>query len=133
MNYDFKIKNSVYLTVVHMFNKLYCFLLVVVKDGVPTEFQIVDSLKEIISPMSSRQKSKDSPSVDNTQYGKAMETTFNAVTKYFETANNGSVRNGRNLQKHDDLVLRMNHIQISIKNLEDDISVLEEKKRKLKQ
>ena len=89
VNYDYKIKNSVYLTVVHMFNKLYDFLLVVVKDGVPTEFQIDDSWTELISPMSSRRKSKDSLSVDNTQYGKMVEKTFSAVTKYFETANNG--------------------------------------------
>ena len=43
MNYDFKIKDSVYLAVVHMFNKLYEFPLVIVKDGVSTEFQIDDS------------------------------------------------------------------------------------------
>ena len=60
--------------------------------------------------MSSRQKSKDVPSVDNTQYGKTLKKTFNAVTKYFETANNDLVRNGRNLQKYDDLALRMDHI-----------------------
>ena len=82
--------------------------------------------------MSSRQKSKNSPSVDNTQYGKTIEKISNTVTKYFETANNCSVRNRRNLKKHDDLALRMNHIQTSIKNFEDDISVLEEKKRRLK-
>ena len=132
VNYDYKIKNSVYLTVVHMFNKLYDFLLVVVKDGVPTEFQIDDSRTEITSPISSRQKSKDSLSVDDTQYGKTMEKTFNAVMKYFGTANNGSVSNGHNLQKYDDLVLRMDHIQMSIKNFEDGISVLNEKKRKEK-
>ena len=84
--------------VVHIFNKLYDFPLVVVKGSVPIEFQIDDSQTEIISPMFSRQKSNDLPSVDNTQYGKTMEKAFNAVTKYFETANNGSVRNGSNLK-----------------------------------
>ena len=54
VNYDYKIKDSVYLTLVHMFNKLYDFLLVVVKESVPTEFQIHDSQTELISPMSSR-------------------------------------------------------------------------------
>ena len=128
MTYDFKIKNSVYLAIVHMFNKLYDFLLVVVKDSVPTEFQIDDSRRKKIIPMSSRRKSKDSPSVDNTQYGKSMGKTFNAVAKYFETVNNGSVRNGSNLKQYDDLVLGMDHIRMSIKNYEDDISVLEEMK-----
>ena len=60
--------------------------------------------------MSSRQKSKDLPSVDNTQYGKTMEKTFNTVTKYFESANNNLVRNERNLQKYDNPASRMDNI-----------------------
>ena len=64
-----------------MFNKLYDFPLLVLKDGVPTEFQIDDSRKELISSMSSRKKSKESHSVDNTEYGKLMVKTFSEVAK----------------------------------------------------
>ena len=37
-----------------MYNKMYDFLLVVVKEGVAAEFQIEDSRTEVISPLSSR-------------------------------------------------------------------------------
>ena len=55
MNYDRKLKNTVYLTVVHMYNTMYDFPLVVVKDDVPAEFQIDDSRTEMVSPILDRQ------------------------------------------------------------------------------
>ena len=125
--------NSVYLTVVHIFNKLYDFLLVVVKDGVPTEFQIDNSQTKLISPLSSRRKLKDSQSFDSRQYEQKMEKTFKAVTKFFESATNDSHSKGRNLQQCTNLVSSMENICMLIKNYEDDISSLEEKKRKLEQ
>ena len=71
VNYYYKIRNSVYLTVVHIYNKLYHFpLVVVVKYIIPTEFQIDDSMTELISSMSSRQKPNDSRTPDNKQYRK---------------------------------------------------------------
>ena len=62
-----------------------------------------------------------------------METALEAATKKFQRANNDSHSNGRNIQKHTDLAASMHNIRTSIKNLEDDISSLEEKKRKLEQ
>ena len=49
LNYDRKFKNAVHLTVVHMCNKMYNFPLVVVKDGVSTEYQIDDLRNEMLS------------------------------------------------------------------------------------
>ena len=54
LNYDRKLKNTVYLTVVHMYNKMYDFLLPVVKDGVAAEFQIDNSRTEMMSPILDR-------------------------------------------------------------------------------
>ena len=76
--------------------------------------------------MSRRQKLKDSHSVDSTQYGKKMEKTFQAVTKYFISANNNYISKERSLQQYTDLASRMDNTRMSIKNLEDDISALKE-------
>ena len=53
--------------------------------------------------MSSRQKPKDLHSLDSKQYKQKMELPLEAATKFFQSANNDSLSNGRNLQKHTDL------------------------------
>ena len=64
LNSDRKLKNAVYLTVVHMYNKMYDFPLAVVKDGVPAEFQKDDSRAEVVSSMSDR-RAKRKQVLDN--------------------------------------------------------------------
>ena len=78
--------------------------------------------------MSSRQKLKDLHSPDSKQYKQKMEITLAAATKFFQSANNDSDINRPNLQKYINLAANMDKIRMSIKNLEDDISSLEEKK-----
>ena len=99
-----------------------------VKDSVLTEFQIDDSRSELISPMSSRQKSKDSQSLGSRQYEQKMEKTIEAVTKFFQRANNDSHSKVHYLQECTDLAASTDNIRMSIKNLEDDTSSLEKKK-----
>ena len=55
LNYDRNLKNIVYLTAIHMYNKMYNFPLVVVRNGVPIDYQIDDSRSEILSPISDQQ------------------------------------------------------------------------------
>ena len=72
LNYHKKIKNSVYLTVVRMFNNMYSVPLIVAKDGVPIEFQIDDSRTEMVSPISTRQAKQYLPVDDGNQQNEEM-------------------------------------------------------------
>ena len=100
-----------------------------VKDSVPAEFQIDNSQTELISPMSSRRNPKDLHSLDSKQYKQKMEITLEAATKSFQSANNDSHSNGRNLQKHINLAASIDKFRMSKKNYEDGISSLEEKQK----
>jgi len=58
LNFNRRVKNSVYLTVVHMYDKSFAFPLVVTKEDIPVDFQIDDAKVESLSTFSTKRKSK---------------------------------------------------------------------------
>lgn len=131
LNYHWKLKNNVYLTVVHMYNKMYDFPLVVVKDSVPAEIQIDDSRTEMVSPMSDRGAKRK----QDLDYVKLFEETRASNKKIMAMCQEVVAQ----LQKDNappkksvfELIQNISQSHDFTKKFEIDISNLKEKKKSL--
>ena len=125
VNYDRKIKNAVYLTVVHMYNKLYAFPLVVIKESIPTEFQIDDANTDNHSGLSSGRR--PSPPTDNGTQDKEerakMIEALNVIIK------NDASNDDNNKDSISNQIAAVERTHTSIKNFE---LRLDENKKKLR-
>jgi len=100
LNYDRKVKNSVYLTVVHMYDKSFAFPLLGTKEAFPVDFQIDDEKVESLSTLSTKRKSQVSSNdvySGNNEHKAKLYSTFKtmyedsnttaALSKYGEEIN----------------------------------------------
>ena len=131
LNYDRKLKNNVYLTIVHMYNKMYDYPLVVVKDSIPTEFQIDDSRTETLSSISERrakrkQRSHEMKGNDD-EDGKAKKWIHEMVDAFDK-------KEKEKLQPNDivyEKIQRLSKSNEVATTFENQLSILHEKKELL--
>jgi len=133
---DWNVKTSVYLTVVHMFNKSYDFPLVVTQEDIPAAFQIDDNINRNLSSLStkgqssslsSKRQSKATPTVRHSVNYDDQSTLLSAMKLLCQKVSKDEPNRKRPVDQCDDIEKLRNYIKIC----SSDLVTLKGKKQKL--
>ena len=115
-----------------MYNKMYDFPLVVVKEGVPVEFQIDDSRTEMVSPMSDR-RAKQKQDLDDVKVFEENDAKNKKMMAMCEDVFQQSKKDNEPPKKTVfELIQKLSQTNNAETAFENDVSNLREKKNSLR-